>query len=111
MRKLSIQSKDLVRLRHMLDSAKAILHFVKGKKRTSLNSNRLLASGIIREFEILGEAAGRVSKKTQNLFPDLPWRQLVGMRNRLIHAYFDVDHDVVWKTIKDYLPSFTRQLE
>lgn len=111
MRKSSMVNKDLVRLKHMLDATNAILSFVKGKRRASLDGNRLLASGVIREFEVLGEAAGKVSQKTKELYPQLPWRQLVGMRNRLIHAYFDIDHDVVWKTVKNYLPSFQRQLE
>jgi uncharacterized protein with HEPN domain len=103
--------KDLIRLKHMLDSGQAVLSFVKGKKRTHLKTNRLLVSGIIRELEILGEAAGKVSQKTKNMFPKLPWKQLVGMRNRLIHAYFNVDHDIIWKTVKSNLPSFCRQLE
>jgi uncharacterized protein with HEPN domain len=104
-------NKDLVRLKHMLDSTKAILSFIKGKRRASLDNNRLLASGIIRELEILGEAAGQVSEKTRRQFSELPWRQLIGMRNRLIHAYFDVDHDIVWKTVKDYLPTLRDDLE
>jgi len=58
--------KDLVRLRHMLDSTNAVLSFVKGKKRATLDTNRLLVSGIVRELEILGEAAGKVSQKTPN---------------------------------------------
>ncbi|HSW87245.1 MAG TPA: HepT-like ribonuclease domain-containing protein [Rhabdochlamydiaceae bacterium] len=95
----------------MLDSTEAILSFIKGKRRASLDNNRLLASGVIRELEILGEAAGQISEKTKNLFPKLPWKQLIGMRNRLIHAYFDVDHDIIWKTVKDYLPSFLNDLK
>lgn len=95
----------------MLDSTDAILLFVKGKRRASLDNNRLLTSGIIRELEILGEAAGQVSEKTKGQFPSVPWKQLIGMRNRLIHAYFDVDHDVIWKTVKDYLPNFRKELE
>jgi len=91
--------KDLHRLTHMLQSAKAILSFVKGKRQASLN-NRLLLSAIIREFEIIGEAARMVSEKTKQKFSKIPWPQLIGMRNRLIHAYFDIDHDLVWKTIK-----------
>lgn len=94
----------------MLDSANAALTFLKGKRRTSLDSNRMLASAGLREFEVLGEAAGKISQKTQNLFPDIPWKQLVGMRNRLIHAYFDVSYDIVWKTAKDYLPPLCQQL-
>ncbi len=106
-----MRDEDLIRLKHMYDSAMAILVFVKGKRRSSLDNNRLLISGIVREFEIIGEAAGKISLKTKNQYSQIPWKQLIGMRNRLIHAYFDVDHDVVWKTIKEYLPGFCRQLE
>jgi len=106
-----MEHKDLSRLKHMLDSIEAILSFVKNKNRSNLDTDRLLASGIIREFEILGEAAGQVSEQTRSKFPDLPWKQLVGMRNRLIHAYFDVDHNIVWKTIHESLPPLQNQLK
>ncbi|MBX7066804.1 MAG: DUF86 domain-containing protein [Parachlamydiales bacterium] len=105
-----MENKDLIRLKHMVDSTKAILAFIKGKRRSHLDTDRLLASAVIRELEILGEAAGKISEKTQDLFPQIPWKQLIGMRNRLIHAYFDVDHDIVWKTVKEYLPSFQSEL-
>ncbi len=81
-----MKDKDLIRLKHMLDSAKAILQFLQGKARVDLDRDRLLLSGIVRELEILGEAAGKITQITQELFPKIPWRQLVGMRNRLIHA-------------------------
>lgn len=90
----------------MLDSTEAILSFTKGRKRGALNKDRLLLSGVLRELEIIGEAAGRISDKTKKKFSKIPWKELIGMRNRLIHAYFDVDHDIVWKTIREYLPSF-----
>lgn len=106
-----MQNKDLVRLRHMLDSTSAILSFLKGEKRASLDTNRMLSSAVLREFAILGEAAGKVSQKTKNQFSELPWKQLVGMRNRLIHAYFDISHDIIWKTARDHLPAFHVQLE
>lgn len=106
-----MNDKDLIRLRHMLDSVKAILGFLRGKKRKDLDTDRLLLSGITRELEILGEAAGKISQTTKDLFPDIPWKQLVGMRNRLIHAYFDVDHDVLWSTITHDLPVLCKSLE
>ncbi|NGX37623.1 MAG: hypothetical protein K1000chlam2_00780 [Chlamydiae bacterium] len=106
-----MENKDLVRLKHMLDSTEAILSFTKGKRRASLDRDRLLLSAVLREFEIIGEAAGRISERTKKKLPDLPWKELVGMRNRLIHAYFDVDRDIVWKTIREYLPSFLKQLQ
>ena len=102
--------KDIARLKHMLESAEAVLSFSKGKKRTDLDKDQLFLFGVLRGLEIIGEAAGKVSKKTQNVYPNLPWKQLVGMRNRLIHAYFDVDNDRIWKTIKEYIPSFIVQL-
>jgi uncharacterized protein with HEPN domain len=71
----------------------------------------MLSSAVFREFEILGEAAGKVSQKTRKMFPELPWNQLVGMRNRLIHAYFDISYDIVCKTAKNHLPSLIIQLE
>ena len=71
----------------------------------------MLCSAVFREFEIIGEAAGKVSPKTKKMFPALPWSQLVGMRNRLIHAYFDVSYDIIWKTVKENIPSFILNLE
>lgn len=95
----------------MLDSSRAILHFSKGRHRADLDRDRLFVSGVIREFEILGEEANKISDKTKIRFSHLPWKELVGMRNRLIHAYFDVDHDIIWKTISDYLPLLVKELE
>lgn len=106
-----MENKDLARLKHMLDSTEAILAFAKGKQRTSLDKDLLFQSAVLRQLEIIGEAAGRVSEKTKKKFSHLPWKELVGLRNRLIHAYFDVDHDIVWKTIREYLPSFLKHLQ
>lgn len=94
----------------MLDSVTAVLEFTKGKRRQSLEHSQLLVSAVIREFEILGEAAGQISKKTQSKYSDLPWKQLIGMRNRLIHAYFDIDDNIIWATIKEHLPSLKDSL-
>ena len=107
----SMVDKDLTRLQHMLDSTNAILSFIKGKSRKNLDTDRLLLSGIVRELEILGEAAGKVSKETQNRFSNIPWKQVIGMRNRLIHAYFNIDHDIIWKTVQDSLPPLATSLK
>lgn len=95
----------------MLDSINAIFAFVKDRNRGSLDTDRLLCSAIVRELEILGEAAGKVFEEMQMRFPVIPWKQIIGMRNRLIHAYFDVDHEIIWKTIHDSLPSLHTDLE
>lgn len=106
-----MENKDLVRLKHMLDSAEAILAFAKGRRKSSLGKDRLFLSAVLRELEVIGEAAGRISEKTKKRFSCLPWKELIGMRNRLIHAYFDVDHEIIWKTIRKYLPSFRKELK
>lgn len=103
-----MEDKDLVRLRHMLDLTQAILTFIKGKRRNYLDKDRLFFSAILREFEILGEASGKVSHEMKKKFSDIPWKQLIGMRNRLIHAYFDADRDIVWKTIREIPASFKK---
>lgn len=96
--------KDLIRLHHMLDSTNAALLFIKGKSRIDLNTDRQLLSALTRELEILGEAANNVSKNTQERLSQIPWRTLVGMRNRLIHAYFDINIDIILeKAIQDLI--------
>ncbi len=76
-----------------------------------MDTDRLLLSGILRELEIVGEAAGQISQDTKDRFPETSWKQMIGMRNRLIHAYFDLDRDIVWKTVKDFIPSFSITLK
>ncbi len=102
---------DDVRLRHMLDAAKEALAFMKGKSRKDLDANRMLVLSLLRLVEIIGEAAGQVSKEFQGKYPEIPWALIVAMRNRLIHAYFDVDLDRVWSTTQDDLPPLIAQLE
>ena len=95
----------------MLDSVETLLWFLEGKTRKHFSSNRMFSNAVIRELEILGEAANNISTKTQKLFPELPWRQIIGMRNTLIHAYFDVDYDIIWETVNNDLPPFHHRLK
>lgn len=95
----------------MLDCAKAISKFTNGKTRQDLDSDRFFASAIMREFEVLGEAASAISDQTRSRFPEIPWKEVIGMRNQLIHAYFGVDHDIVWSTILTELPILIPKIE
>jgi uncharacterized protein with HEPN domain len=81
---------DRVRLRHMLDASREAIHFGSGKTSADLAQDRLLALALVRCIEIVGEAASKVGSGTRLQIPDLPWSDIVGMRNRLIHAYFDM---------------------
>lgn len=90
---------DLTRLKHIRDSAKEALSFVDNCIREDLNTNRMLSLALVRLIEIIGEAANNVSEPGQAKYYKIPWRQIIGMRNRIIHAYFDVDLDIVWQVI------------
>lgn len=83
----AIPRDDLVRLRHMLDAARKARRFVQDRKRADLEMDEMLALAIVRLLEIVGEAAAHVSEPVQADLPDIPWRQLTGARNRLIHGY------------------------
>jgi uncharacterized protein with HEPN domain len=66
---------------------------------------------LIRLLEIVGEAASQVTDDFQKQYPEIPWAQMIGMRNRLVHAYFEINLDVVWATITHNLPSLVHHLE
>lgn len=102
---------DLTRLRHMLDSAKEAMSFIRGKKRRDLDTDRMLVLSLVKSIEIMGEAASKVTKESREGSPEVPWLDVIGMRNRLIHVYFDIDLDRVWDTITDDLPSVIAVLE
>jgi uncharacterized protein with HEPN domain len=102
---------DEVRLRHMLDAARTAARFARERSRADLDHDELARHGLVRLVEIVGEAASRVTTETRVAVPTLPWSVIIGMRNRLIHGYYDVDLDVVWATLTDDLPSLIAQLE
>ncbi|MHC4441686.1 MAG: HepT-like ribonuclease domain-containing protein [Planctomycetota bacterium] len=102
---------DEIRLRHMLDSANEAVRFVKGRTRNDLNDDRMLVLSLVKCIEIIGEAAARISPEIKTRYSNIPWSDIVGMRNRLIHAYFDIDLDRVWDTITDDLPPLIAELE
>jgi uncharacterized protein with HEPN domain len=102
---------DRIRLQHMLDAAREAGGFSEGQTRASLDSNRMLALSLVRDIEIIGEAASRISEEYQSAHPEVPWRNLVAMRNRLIHAYFDIDLDRVWDTVTEDVPPLIATLE
>ncbi len=102
---------DLTRLRHMLEASTEATTFIRGQSRISLDHDRKLVLALVKELEIIGEAASRLTAESRSRYPDLPWTDIVGMRNRLIHAYFDVDLDVLWSTVTEDLPPLVPQLE
>lgn len=107
----SIRKGEAVRLRHMLDAAQEALSFTKGKTRHDLDHDRMLALSLVRLIEVIGEAAAQVTKDTQSRLSSIQWPTIIAMRHRLIHAYFDIDLDVVWDTVANDLPPLMNQLK
>ena len=106
-----MREDDLVRLRHMLDAAQEAMAFARDETRASLESDRKLALALVKDIEIIGEAASKIAKECQVAHPQIPWSAIIGMRNWLIHAYFDIDLDQVWDTVTKDLPPLIAQLE
>jgi uncharacterized protein with HEPN domain len=106
-----MSNEDAVRLRHMLDAARRAIDFMQGRAKSDLESDEQLSLAVVRLLEILGEAAKNVSEDLRKDYPDIPWRQIAGTRDRLIHGYFDVDLDIVWQIISTDLPVLVVQLE
>ena len=96
--------EDRVRLLHMMEALETAQRFAGGRSRKDLDEDDMFRLALTRAIEIVGEAAGRVTSPTRDQYPDLPWRALAGMRNRLIHAYFDVDRNIVWTTATRDVP-------
>lgn len=106
-----MEKSDSVRLKHMLEAARTCLKFGLGKVRGDFEKDQMLSFAVIRALEIFGEAASKISDQFQQRTPHIPWKAIVGMRNRLIHAYFDVDYDVVWGALRHEIPNIIPELE
>ena len=95
----------------MLDAAIAITNFIQKSDRQDLDGDLLLSSALIRQLEILGEAATGISPDFREKHASIPWHKIIGMRNRLIHAYFDVNMDIIWNAVTQEIPEIIPKLE
>jgi uncharacterized protein with HEPN domain len=103
--------EDLVRLGHIIAEAGEACVFAEGITLEEFIGDRKTAKAIIRSVEVIGEAASRMSDQFREKHPEIPWQQIIGMRNRLIHGYFDIDYPTVWHTVKDDLPPLLDNLK
>lgn len=102
---------DQWRINHMVEAAEQALAFVAGRDRSGLDSDVMLRLALTRLVEIIGEAAAQVSDAARRELSDVPWPQIVGMRNRLVHAYFDINADILWDTVQVALPELVAKLK
>lgn len=103
--------RDAALLLDMLLAARDALEFVEGLDAAAFEASRLHQAPVIRCLEILGEAAGKVSPATREAQAGLPWREMSGMRHRLIHGYAEVRVEVVWRVVREDLPGLVTALE
>lgn len=106
-----MQRDDTVYIRHVLDAARKAISFAQDRTREDLDTDEMLALSLVHLLEIVGEAANNVSADFQDKHSHIPWTKMIGMRNRLIHGYFDINLDIVWDTIMEDLPPLVEDLE
>lgn len=98
-------------LRDVLDAAKLALVFIAGLDEGRFSSDLKSQAAVVRQLEIIGEAANRIPKPIQATLPNIPWKKLISMRNRLIHCYDDVEVGIVWYTATDELDTLIEAVE
>ena len=103
--------KDEDRVRHMFEAALKANEFSKGRTRADLDADEQFTLSLVHLLEIVGEAAGKVSQDLRRAHPEIPWNRISGIRNRLVHGYFDIDMDIVWETVTTRLPELITQLK
>ena len=102
---------DEVRLRHMLDAAREAASFARCRERGDLETDRQLVLSLVKDVEIVGEAASQVTESFRARTPEIDWQRIIAMRNRLVHAYFSINLDIVWQTVQEDIPVLITQLE
>lgn len=103
--------EDKIRLQHILEEARETCKYVKGFSIDDFHKDGKTARAIIRSIEVIGEAASKLSKEYRIKHPEIPWAKIIGMRNHLIHVYFDIDYDTIWQTVQNNIPDLIKMVK
>lgn len=106
-----MNKKQGIFIEHISVAIEMIEKFTINADEKTFKADSMEQSAVIRQFEIIGEAAKNIPTKFRKLYPDVPWLDMCGMRDKLIHEYFGVDLNSVWKTVKNDLPVLKKQIE
>jgi len=98
-------------LKDILEAIEAIERFVENMNFEEFRNNDLVSSAVIRKFEIIGEATRNIPQEIRKKYPDIPWKTMVGFRDKLIHFYFGIKYELVWETIKSKLPELKEKIK
>ena len=106
-----MKKDDSVYLKHILNAISRIEEYTQGIKYEDFMDNHLIQDGVIRQIEIIGEATKRLSKEIRGRHSEIPWKDMTGMRDKLIHDYFGVNIDAVWDTVERDIPTVKNKLK
>lgn len=105
------QKDDRVYIQHIIDNSNKAINFVKDISREDFDNDEKLRLALTHLLQIIGEAARRISPEFRANYPQIPWKEIVGMRSKVVHYYLNVDEDIVWQTIKSDLAPLVLELE
>ncbi len=106
-----MKKDDTVYLHHILAAIDRIETYLKGVPFQKFLQELLLQDGVVRQLEIIGEASRNLSADLCRSHPEVPWSEIIGLRNRIVHAYFDIDIGVVWEIVQEDLPPLKEQVK
>jgi uncharacterized protein with HEPN domain len=106
-----MKKDNFVYLKHIIDAIGRIEEYTKDVRRDGFMSSTLVQAAVVRELEIIGEATKRLGAQIKKGYPDVPWKKIAGMRDKLIHDYFGVDLDAVWETVERDIPALRKRID
>jgi uncharacterized protein with HEPN domain len=102
---------DQVRLRHAFDALTSAIHFTEGRRREDLDNDEMLTFALVYAVQIVGEAISKITIEFRDQHPEIPWAIIIGMRHRLVHAYSDINNDILWTTVTEAAPELLAQIK
>ena len=102
---------DKIRIIHALDAIETIEHYTKATDFDDFSGNIMMQDACLRQLQVIGESCRNISAALREIWPEVPWRQIIGMRIIVIHQYFGIDINVIWAIIQYDLPEFRAQLK